>query len=315
MRKQASNSITRWFSQYGLRHIQAGFNGLGQLRRTPFNTVMTCLVIGIALALPMTLLVLLKNVNTLGNGFQQTTQLSVYLRPDASETDADNALQAIKNNRQIHAANLISPTEGLRELQKETGIGNVLEGLQENPLPWAITALPVTSLHSADALAELQHQIMQIANVDSVQIDTAWVERLFAIIALTHRIVYALAAFLSLAVLLIVNNCIRTATQNNRKEIDITLLLGGTHAFIRRPFLYAGMIYGLLGGILAWQLVDLFLLWIKAPTENLAALYHSQFQLLGLNMNDTLTLLIGSMALGFVGAWLAVTRHLYHPQI
>jgi cell division transport system permease protein len=186
----------------------------------------------------------------------------------------------------------------------------VLEDLPNNPLPWAITILPTPPNHSPEALTHLRQELSQLPDVDTVQFDTDWVQRLFALITLAHRAIYALSLFLGLGVLLIVNNCIRAATEHNQKEINVIKLIGGTDAFIRRPFLYTGIIYGLLGAILAWQLVDLLLLWIKEPTHHVATLYHSQFQLLGISLSDTFMLLISSIMLGLVGAWFAVSRHL-----
>ena len=311
MRRPHSHNIV---THYFMRHIQAAFNSLGQLSRSPYNTIMTCMVIGIALALPMTLFVLLKNIDVLSKSLQQTTQITLYMQSTATEESALNLLHNVEKNPNIREAHIISPAEGLKELQEQAGIANVLANLQSNPLPWAILALPIASLHTADALSDLSHSLQKLPEVDAVQLDSLWIERLFALLSLAHRVVYALAIFLGLGVLLIVNNCIRTATQNNRSEIDLIKLIGGTHAFIRRPFLYAGILYGLLGGIVAWQLVDLFILWIKSPTNYLAALYGSSLQLLNINLLDTFLLLFISIGLGLFGAWLAVTRYLYRRR-
>jgi cell division transport system permease protein len=204
----------------------------------------------------------------------------------------------------------ISPEQGLKELQEQAGIANPLSDLSGNPLPWAIVVLPATTLKTPAELTALGNNLKMNPEVDTVQLDVLWAQRLFALVTLAHRFVYALSIFLGLGVLLIVNNCIRSATQHNKKEIDVIKLIGGTNAFIRRPFLYTGMIYGLLGGIIAWQSVDLLLIWMKTPSSQLAQLYHSQFQLAEINLRETLSLLGLSIVLGFTGALVAVTRHL-----
>jgi cell division transport system permease protein len=302
-------------NQYLLSHLQASVSSLGQLSRSPFNTLMTCLIIGIALALPMTLFVLLKNVDVLGGKMRQNIEVTLFLKADANEEQAQQVLQLVNKNTAITEAHIVSPNQGLHELQQTANVDNVIIELKDNPLPWSIVALPSINVHTAEALAELNHTLKQLPDVEEVQMDAQWIQRLFTMLTLAHRAVYAISIFLGLAVLLIINNCIRTATQNNKKEIEIIKLIGGTHNFIRRPFLYAGMIYGLLGGIIAWQMVDLFILWIKEPAHQLATLYQSQFNLLGISLTDTFTLLGSSIALGLIGAWLAVTRHLYRPQI
>lgn len=296
--------------QYLIRHGQAAFNSISQLSRTPLSAILTCIIIGIALALPTALFILLKNVDIVSHGVQQTTQLTLYLKPEVNEADVTLLTQRLKENHAIRDIHAISPAEGLAELQHAAGVSHLMDDLESNPLPWAITVLPVSEKMTSEAISRLQQQLSQYPEVDSVQFDTQWIQRLFALMDLAHRAIYALTIFLGLGVLLIVNNCIRSATQQNQKEISVIKLIGGTKAFIRRPFLYTGMIYGLLGGILAWQLVDLLILWIKDPAHHLAMLYQSQYQLLSIGLSDTFILLISSMALGWAGAWLAVTRYL-----
>ncbi|MDR3478244.1 MAG: permease-like cell division protein FtsX [Gammaproteobacteria bacterium] len=315
MRQSQPKNLTKrkrsgFLKNYFIRHIQAAFNSIGQLSRTPINTLLTSAIIGIALALPTALFILLKNVEVLSHNFQQTTQLTLYLKPDITENQARELSQALQKNPNIREVRLISPAEGLNELQQQAGVKNVLEDLQNNPLPWAITILPTSNNHAPEGLSQLQQELRDLPETDTVQFDTDWVQRLFALMTLAHRAIYALSLFLGLGVLLIVNNCIRAATEHNQNEINVIKLIGGTYAFIRRPFLYTGATYGLLGGILAWQLVDLLLLWIKNPTHHVATLYHSQFHLLGISFFDTFVLLISSIMLGLVGAWFAVGRHL-----
>lgn len=307
MTRQQHNSFWTRFKNYCARHGQAGLNSLGQLSRTPLTTFITCIVIGIALALPMGLFVLLKNVENISQNFQQSTQITVYLKPDTTKETALTFLRGLNHNPDISEARAISPEQGLQELQ-ESDATSALGDFKDNPIPWSIVILPAN--HTPADLEQLGQRLKQLPEVETVQLDTLWVQRLFALIDLAHRVIYGLGIFLAIGVLLIINNCIRSAAQNNRKEIEVIKLIGGTNAFIRRPFLYAGMIYGLLGGILAWQLVDLLLIWIKGPASQLTALYHSQFQLLGIGLDDTFYLLIISLLLGLIGAWLAVARHL-----
>jgi len=312
MTRQQHKNIWTQSKNYCVRHGQAALNSLGQLSRSPFNTFITCIIIGIALALPMGLFVLLKNVENISQRFQQSTQITLFLKPETNKEIALDLLNKLNHNSTISEAHAISPEQGLQELQ-ESDATSTLGDFKDNPIPWTIVILPSSPLPAA--LEQLSQNLKQQSDVDTVQLDTLWVQRLFALMGLAHRIIYGLAIFLGIGVLLIINNCIRSSAQNNRKEIEVIKLIGGTNAFIRRPFLYAGMIYGLLGGILAWQLVDLLLIWIKEPTNQLTALYHSPFQLVGIGLNDTFYLLIISLFLGLSGAWLAVTRHLRSTKL
>lgn len=300
---------------YLARHFQAALSSLGQLSRAPFNTLMTCLVIGIAFALPMALFVLLQNIYSVSQNFQQGTQLTLYLKPGTTADQAEDLVQTLRKNANLSTVHTISPSQGIKELQQQTGVQNMLANLPENPLPWVIVAQPQLKSRSTPTLNNLSHHLMELPEIDSVQLDTVWVERLYALLNLAQRAVYALAVFLGIGVLLIVNNCIRTATQNNKKEIEIIKLIGGTAAFIRRPFLYAGILYGLFGGVIAWQLVNFLVLWIRTPVQQLASLYHSQFQMLGVGFVSASALLAISGTLGLAGAWIAVTRHLYRTKL
>lgn len=291
---------------YFTRHCQAAINSLGQLSRAPLANFMTCFVIGITLALPTALFVGLKNFASLGGNLQQTSQITLYLKSNSKEADITKLKETLVSNPDISTVNVISPEQGLKELQQQAGFAGAFVELSDNPLPWTIMVLP----KSIQELETLSQSLKDLPLVDSVQLDKIWVKRLASLISLAQRLVYALTIFLGSAVFLIINNAIRSATQQHQKEIEIIKLIGGTFAFIRRPFLYAGMIYGLLGGIIAWQLVDILLLLLRSPVIHLTEVYQSSFHLAGIGLSNTLILLVSSMVLGLLGSWFAVTRHL-----
>jgi cell division transport system permease protein len=301
-------------TNYFTRHMQAGLYSLGQLTRSPFASLITCLIIGITLALPAALFVALKNAEIISGSFQQTMQMTLYLKTNTTEQQALALTQQLQTDPDIQSVHAISPSDGLKELQKQAGFDITANDIQENPLPWAIVILPSEKANDPKPLEQLQQRLKNIAFVDNIQLDILWVKRLASLITLAHRMTYALAIFLSIAVLLIVNNTIRSATEQHHKEIEVIKLIGGTHAFIRRPFLYAGMSYGLLGGVVAWILVAILMLLLKTPAHHLAELYGSNFQLAGIGFTNTLILLAFSLSLGLLGSWLAVTKHLTQPR-
>jgi cell division transport system permease protein len=290
-------------------HWEAILQGLAQLSRAPLATLLTCTLIGISLALPMALFVLLKNVEALSKNYQQNTQITLYLKTSTSDNEARTLLETLKHHPGISAAEAISPAEGLQELRNAAGLTGNMTELGTNPLPWAIVVLPTASYHTPKELTKLSQLLKQNPEVQSAQLDSQWAERLTAILKLAHRCVYTLATLLAIGVLLIIHQCIGTATLCNRKEIRASSALGGTHPLTRWPFLYAGMIYGLLGSILAWQLVDLMLMLLRGPADALAQLYQSPFHLVGIGCSDTFSLLFISISLGLTGAWLAVARY------
>jgi len=296
---------------YLTRHMQSGVYSLGKLSRSPWSSLMTCLIIGIALALPAVLFVALKNTELMNSSFKKTLEMTLYLKQDTTQSQVSALLTQLKNQSDIKNVRAISPSDGLKELQQQAGFDSALEKLQNNPLPWALVIQPDSEMNTPAQFEKLKLQLEQLSAVDSVQLDILWVKRLASFMTLAHRVLYALAIFLSIAVLLIVNNTIRSATEQHHKEIEVIKLIGGTYAFIRRPFLYAGMMHGLFGGIIAWILVVILASALKGPSQHLAELYGSQFTLIGMGFTNLLILLGGSIGLGLIGSWLAVTKYLH----
>lgn len=295
---------------YVLRHLQVFFYSLGQLSRQPFATLMTVAVIGIALALPTGLHVILKNAQQLSGGWDGVAQISLFLKRSTTDKQARHLADQIRSLPDITTVSYISRDEALAEFRRLSGFGNALEALKDNPLPAVLVVRPAWQDNDPTAADRLLGRLQQFPAVDIAQLDMQWVKRLFVIMDIVRRGVLVLAALLALAVLLVVGNTIRLAIQNRRDEIVVMKLIGGTDAFIRRPFLYTGFWYGLLGGAIAWLLVNLSLSVLGGPIEQLAGLYQHRFAVTGLDLSATLLLLLFSILLGLTGSWLAVGRHL-----
>jgi cell division transport system permease protein len=295
---------------YLLRHSQVFFYSLGQLWRTPFAMLMTAAVIGIALALPAGLHLLLNNAQSLSGGWDGAAKLSVFLKTSASDNQAKALASRIRKLPEVAEVDYISRKQALEEFKRQSGFGDALAALDDNPLPAVIVVTPELQSSNASTVQRLAEQLKQDKTVEFTQLDRRWVQRLYAIMAIVGRGVLILGAALALAVVLVVGNTIRLAIQNRREEIVVVKLIGGTNAFIRRPFLYTGFWYGLFGGIIALVLVYLALWLINGPVENLAGLYASGFTLHKLDMETISTVLVLSILLGLGGSWLAVGRHL-----
>ena len=204
----------------------------------------------------------------------------------------------------------ISREAALVEFKRLSGFGDALNALDRNPLPVVLVVHPAAKHRHPDQLQALLNQLGRHNEVDIAQLDLEWVRRLHAMLELARQVVMILAGGLAVAVLLIIGNTIRLAVLNRRDEIEITKLIGGTNAFIRRPFLYAGMLQGLLGALLAWLLLSLSLLILSRPIHHLAGLYESRFEVENLGFLATLVLIGAGGLLGWLGSRLAVSRHL-----
>lgn len=297
-------------SGYFTLHLSMAIQSLGRLFRTPFATLMTAAVIGIALALPTGLHVMLDNLQQAGGNWDGSTQVSLFLKNGVSEEQALSLSRRLQQRSDVEAVQYISAEQALAEFQSQSGFGAVLENLDNNPLPSVLVLRPLL-LNDDTAQAEaLVNGLKQLPEVDVAQLDMQWLKRLFAILETVQRGVLIIAILLGLAVLLIVGNTIRLAIENRRDEIIITKLIGATNAFIRRPFLYYGIWYGLFGGLLALILVDISIFLLQEPVTRLTGLYGSAYSLGLLDFRLSTTILCAGMLLGLVGSWIAVGRHL-----
>ena len=203
---------------------------------------------------------------------------------------------------------LIDRAKALEEFRAKSGFGEALDALEGNPLPHTLVVRPKSGpTGDVDALAGA---IRRLPEVDLVQLDTAWVARLRAMLDLAGRMVDLATILLAVAVTIVIGNTIRLEINNRRVEIEVVKLVGGTDAFVRRPFLYLGLSYGLFGSIAAAMIVEGTLLALAPPVSAVAGLYGSGFRLRGLSPGETLLLLGGGLLLGWAGAWLATARHL-----
>ncbi|WMS85984.1 permease-like cell division protein FtsX [Pleionea litopenaei] len=294
------------FRQHGLECRK----GLSELFRTPLSSLMTIAVLAIALALPAGFHVFLKNAQAVSSGWDNATQISLFLKPQLTSQQTTRLTSDLEASSKISAVAFISKEQGLQEFQSLSGFGDALTMLEDNPLPDTLVVTPTAAFSSPEASAELVAELQAIPEVELAQLDLQWVRKLYSMMDIAERAVSALGVLLGLAVLLIVGNTIRLAIQNKREEIQIIKLVGATDAFIRRPFLYAGLWYGILAGLISWILVNSSVFWLKEPVRNLAGLYESQFRLSGLGFVEALQLIAFATGLGLLGSWLSVGRHI-----
>ena len=267
-------------------------------------------MIGIAIALPVALYLVVANARAVTEGLGDTVQLSVYLRLPTTAEQARKVARAIKARDDVAEATLVSPDEGLAEFRALSGIGEALKALAENPLPWVVKLHPAVGQDSAAAVESLAAELRRLPEVELVEADTAWVRRLHAILDALRQLVVLAAAVLALGVLAIVGNTIRLEINGRRAEIEVTKLVGGSNAFVRRPFLYSGFWQGLAGGVLAVTLIGIGLAILAAPVARVAAAYGASFEVTGLTVREYVVVIAGGAVLGLLGAWLAAAFHL-----
>ncbi|WP_276487669.1 permease-like cell division protein FtsX [Ectopseudomonas mendocina] len=289
-------------------HRASLVDSLRRLGRQPIGSFFTCWVMAVALSLPMGLSLLLDNVERLGGSWQRAAQISLFLDMSAGERDGQALREQIAAMDDVAEAEWISREQALEEFQQLSGLGQALKELPENPLPGVVLVTP-REVDRAK-LEALRQRLAELPKVEQAQLDLVWVERLTAILKLGDRFVFGLSLLLILALLLVIGNTIRLHIENRRAEIEVIKLVGGTDGYVRRPFLYMGALYGFGAGIFAWLLLAFGLDWLNDAVVRLAGLYGSDFALGGVPSGDGFSLLLGAVLLGYIGAWLAVARHL-----
>ena len=295
---------------FGTRHLQALLGSLGRLKRNALATVLTLLVIGLALALPAALGLFVTNAQVATGGFSQAIDMSVYLKSDVPLAKAQQLAADARQRPGVAQVRVIPADEGLTQFRQYSGFGAALDALKSNPLPNVLHVVPRRDASSAADLESLRRFFAAWPEVDVVQLDTEWVLRFNAILAVLRRLVLIAAALLGAGVLAVVGNTIRLEILNRRAEIEVTKLVGGSNAFVRRPFLYTGLLYGIGGAALAWAILETAVLVLDQPVATLAQLYGSQYALQGPSGQVLAALFGGGMALGWLGAWISAHRHL-----
>ena len=306
--RRAKPATANRLTAYFLHHLQSLMFSLGKIYQAPATTIMTIAVIGITLSLPGGFYLFLKNIDAISGDFRSTTQISLYLDLDISETLARTLEKEIADMASVQSTRFISREVSLEEFREHSGFGKSIDTLSSNPLPHTIVVEPGEA--DTFTVRNLLNSLQAMPEVEIAKLDTEWLERLYTIIEIAKRSVAIITILFACAVLLIIGNTIRLDIQNRYQEIIVTKLIGATDAFIRRPFLYGGVWYGLLGGIVSWLIVELGYLAISGPLERLNLLYQSEMTLITFSIHDFIILITSSTLLGLAGSWIAVARHL-----
>ena len=275
---------------------------------SPLAGFLNILVIGIALSLPAGMYALLQNIQGLIAQLSGTPQISLFLEMDAKADNVDMLRKRLAQHPAIAGVEFVGKAQALEQLKQSSGLSDVIGGLEKNPLP--DTLIVSAKRGDAQSLEGLRRELASLPGVEQAQLDSAWAYRLDALLKFGRLAVLILAGLLSLALIAITFNTIRLQILTQRDEIEVARLIGPTNGFIRRPFLYFGAIQGLLGGLMAWLIITISLLLLNRELGGLTQLYGSQFTLRSLPAADSLSLLLFSMYLGWLGAWLSVARHL-----
>lgn len=299
----------RGLLMFFIRHLQQGLASVGELWRMPFSSLLTMAVLGVSLALPTTLHLLLKNTQQLETTLDDAAEITLFLDSGLNQAKTTQLINRLSLYPEVSQVRYISSEQALAEFKQLSGFGEALEYLDKNPLPSLLLVTPTVKHSSPDSARLLLDKLQQQSEVEFGKLDAAWLDKLNAITTLLEDAVVSLAVLLLLAVVLVIGNTIRLSILNRRDEIEVLKLVGATDDFIRRPFLYSGIWYGLVGGVIAWLCVSLILWWLENALMILVDQFGHDFRLSGLSFSEFLWLIFGGASLGWLGAFISVTHH------
>ncbi|AXR07951.1 permease-like cell division protein FtsX [Salinimonas sediminis] len=308
----ASDSRVGFFqiiSMILVSHVRQALGSLGELWRQPAASLMTIGVLGLSITLPSTLYILVKNTEKISAGWEQASEISLFLKAETNAGSAQQLITRIKTWPEVDSVTYIPADEALKEFQQLSGLGDAMAYLEANPLPDVVLVTPGEKFVSPQAAGQLLEKLTQQREVDVGKLDIEWLERLYAVLNIARELVTLIGGLLFISVVLIIGNTIRLNILNKRDEILVMKLVGATDAFIHRPFLYTGFWYGLLGGLIAWFAVIIILWWMDSSIQAFGSLYQKEFNITGLTGSALLTMLGLSVVLGLLGSIISVQRH------
>ncbi len=302
---RSSGPVATWFG----RHVTTASASLGKLARQPFASLMIVLVIAVTLALPAALNLMVKNAAAISGSWESALDFSVFLERDLTLDEAEALGRLIEQRADVESVTVISSADALEEFKNQSGFGAALDQLSHNPLPHTLVVRP-SPANTSQSMLVLREELSNLPETEVVQVDTDWVQRFHAILDIVRQAILIGAVLLGAAIIVIIGNTIRLDIQNRREEIEVTKLIGASNAFVRRPFLWTGFWYGLLGGLLAIGLVTLGLHLLDGPIGRLANMYQSGSQVVRFDLREIGTIMGVGVGLGLVGSWFAASRHM-----
>ncbi len=291
-------------------HIRQMVGSLGELWRTPISSTLTMAALGLALSLPTALYVLHKNVAAVANAWQESTEITLFLRKDLSEPLQQAFAHRLSLNPDIAKVTYLNPAQALAEFQSLADFGEALQYLDDNPLPPTVVIIPAEEHRTPEAAKALLAQLEKANEVSFGRMDLEWVKRLHGVLAVVRDAFIAVTVLLLMTVVLTVGNTIRLSILAKRDAIEVMKLVGATDAFIQRPFLYTGWWFGVIGAFIALVAVTTALYYLKYALSALSGLYNSQLAIIGLDLTEAAGVLIVAVTLGLGGAFMSVRRHI-----
>ncbi len=291
-------------------HFQAIRLVLMRMRMNALSTLIIGLVIAVALCLPSLFYLGVDNLAKLGSHMQRETEISVFLKSDASPENITHIQSALAAHPDIANFYFVTKDEAWQQLQRKSAdspeMSNAIAQLGNNPLPDAFF-IQAKSTDPA-TLESLRNDLQLMEGVEQALLNAEWAKRLATLLSLGRQFVLFVGLLLAIVLLVVIGNTIRMQMLTQKTEIEVSYLIGATNSFIKIPFLYAGAFYGVFGGLLSVLMIAAMVASFNQSVSEISQLYGSDFRLNVLNVQLYLSI-VGIAALtGWVGAYVAVSK-------
>ena len=283
-----------------------------QLKSGKLASLSTLLVLGITLTLPIMLFFANATLHAVAGKSLEGESITVFLKQDISDEQATALSEQWQKLQEVRSADFISSSEALNMLESYNDMDGIVQTLGVNPLPAAVVLYPKPDARNESDMNKFAESLRKHDEVDRVQLDLQWVHRLQAIVALARWIGGLLAVFLTLTAALVIANTIRLELARRHAELEVAQILGAGNAFVNRPIILTGALYGLLGGLLACILALSGLIVLQSAVEDLSNLYSSDLSVYMPTASQIFTALGLSILLGLAGAISTLSRSTHH---
>ena len=297
-------------------HVHALLSSLGRLTRAPLTTLVSVFVMAISIALAGVFYLVVVNLQQVSENMDNTNQLSLFLKPAVTEQEALFLKKSLEFKTEVASVVYISKDQGFEDFRRYSGFGEALNVLEENPLPIVLQVIPNDEWAKPKDIQRLQNELGRLPEVEFVQMDMDWLKKFYTLVDFLHRASVILSLVLGVGVIFVTGNTIRLELQDRKNEVEVLKLVGATHGFIQRPFLYTGLWLGMMAGLFALIIIILIVQIVKPPLVELFSLYGSEFNMILLGFSESLIVIGCSVCLGMLGSWLVLQHqlHLIKPQ-
>ena len=295
-----------WYRRILSQHTYAVSLAIGRISKTPFATLLTILVIGLALALPTGVLLVLSSSQALINKLDNGTQISLFIESTMTTAEVQQLEQQLSHDQRVAKVRYIAPSEVMRSFQSALGIRENAHSMEESFLPGILEIVPAYQKYKSEQIAQFVEELKQLPGIEVAQLDIDWINRLQAIMNIIEQAALLLLILVSTGVMLIIANTIRLIQELYRDELEIMRLIGANNSFVRRPFVYTGLLYGIFGGLVAWLILDFFLVYLRQPLQDLLNLYMNQASVSELDFQTLIILTMIGAVFGLIGSLISV---------